>query len=104
MTSRTMHFTNNYGESVRLKVTYRDGSTDEITLDDNNTQSLEIKGTLFLEPEDCDVVVAVYKLYDDTSKEQRTIPPGKNDVNIFIKKGDVNPVISVFSHNWNIEQ
>ena len=104
MTSRTMHVTNNCGESVRVKVTYRDGNTDDITLDNNETQSFEIRGTIFMEPDECEVVVVVYKIDDDISKQQRTIAAGKNEVNVFIKQGNTSPVISVLSPTWNIEK
>jgi hypothetical protein len=38
-----MHVTNNYGESVRVKViNYDVQTTDDITVDNNDTQSLKI--------------------------------------------------------------
>jgi hypothetical protein len=99
-----MHVTNNCGESVRVKVTYRDGNTDDITLDNNDTQSLEIRGTIFMEPQECEVDVVVYKLDDDTSKVQRTIAAGQNEINIFIKKDNRSLVISVLPHTWNMDK
>ena len=43
MTSITMHVTNNYGESVRVEVINYDVlTTDNITVDNNDTQTLEI--------------------------------------------------------------
>ena len=50
MASRTMHVTNNYGQSVRVRVHYQDGHTDAITLDDNDTKSFAITEATFMEP------------------------------------------------------
>jgi hypothetical protein len=41
----------------------------------------------------CELKVIVYKIGEDTPKQQRTIQPGKNKVNVIIKKGNTSPVI-----------
>lgn len=96
MTSRTMHITNNYGESVRVEV-FNEGAltTDDITLDNNDTRSLEIIGEVYgiIPLEHCELQVIVYKIGEDTPKGQRTIQPGNNEVNVIIKKGNTSPVI-----------
>ena len=93
MASRTMHITNNSGESVRVEVVYRDTSADNITMDDNGTRSLEIKEPLFVDLDHCRVSVLVYKLGEDTPKEKRIIESSQNEVNVIIKKGNTGPAI-----------
>lgn len=93
MASRTLHITNNSGESVRVEVIYRDTSVDNITVDDNTTRSLEIKEPLFVDLDHCRVRMLVYKLGEDTPKEERIIESGQNEVNVIIKKGNTGPAI-----------
>ncbi|MEG4242991.1 hypothetical protein QUA51_09820 [Microcoleus sp. Pol10_D6] len=98
MTSRTMHVTNHYGESVRVEViNYGALTTDDITVDNNDTRSLEIIGEVYgvVGYWNCELKVIVYKIGEDTPKEERTIQPGKNEVNIIITKGNTSPVILV---------
>jgi len=79
MTSRTVQVANNYGESVRVKVIYRDGNTEDIALDNNKIKVFEINTVgIFLEPEDCDLNIIVYKLDDDILPDKRIIPANKN--------------------------
>jgi len=93
MASRAINITNNFGESIRVQVVYRDSSYDDIIVDDNDTRSLEIKGTYFMDPDQCRVGVLVYKLGEDTPKEERIIEEGRNAVNVIIKKGNTGPAI-----------
>jgi hypothetical protein len=96
MASRTMHITNNYGESVRVEVINEGAlTTDDITLDNNDTRSLEMIGEVYgiIGYWDCELKVIVYKIGEDTPKQQRTIQPGTNEVNVIIKKGNTSPVI-----------
>jgi hypothetical protein len=88
-----MNITNNFGESVRVQVVYRDASVDDITVDDNDTRSLDIKGNIFMEPDECPVGVLVYELGEDTPKEELIIKEGRNAVNVIIKKGKTGPAI-----------
>lgn len=88
MTSRTVQVANNYGESVRVKVTYRDGNSEDIALDNNKSKVFEISRVHFLEPDDCDLKIFVYKLDDDILPDQRIIPANKNNYLVNIKKGD----------------
>jgi len=98
MTSRTMHITNNYGESVRVEV-FNEGTlfTDDITVDNNDTRSLEIIVEVYgiVNYGNCELKVIVYKIGEDTPKQQQTIQPGKNEVNVIIKKGNTSPIILV---------
>jgi hypothetical protein len=91
-----MHITNNYGESVRVEV-FNEGTlfTDDITVDNNDTRSLEIIVEAYgiVSYGNCELKVIVYKIGEDTPKQQRTIQPGKNKVNVIIKKGNTSPVI-----------
>lgn len=98
-----MHVTNNCGESVRVKVIYRDGNTEDIILDNNKTQSFQIRGTLFMEPDDCEVDVVVSKL-NNILIQKKPIPIAKNEVSVFINKGNVSPEIVVILHTWNIDK
>jgi|SRR4028118_975471 len=98
MAPRIMHITNNYGESVRVEVmNYGALTTDDITVDHNDTRSLVIIGAVYgvIGEGECELEVIVYKIGEDTPKEQRTIQPGNNEVNIIIKKGNTSPVILV---------
>ncbi|MEG5043470.1 hypothetical protein [Microcoleus sp. B4-C1] len=98
MTSRTMHITNHYGESVRVEViNYGALTTDDITVDNNDTRTLEIIGEVYgvVGYWNCELKVIVYKIGEDTPKEERTIQPGKNEVNVIITKGNTSPVILV---------
>jgi hypothetical protein len=94
MTSRTMHITNNYGESVWVEV-FNDGTlfTDDITVDNNDTRSLEIIWEVYGVVGSYELEVRVYKIGEDIPKGQRTIQPGKNEVNVIIKKGNTSRVI-----------
>ncbi len=98
MTTRTMHLTNHYGESVRV-VVFNEGAltTNDITLDINDTRSLQIIGEVYgiIGFWDCELKVIVYKFGEDTPKNQRTIQPGTSEVNVIIKKGNTSPVILV---------
>jgi len=98
MAPRTMHLTNHYGESVRV-VVFNEGAltTDDITLDINDTRSLQIRGEVdgirgFW---DCELEVTVYKIGEDTPKDQQIIQPGTSELNVIIKKGNTSPVILV---------
>jgi|GEM_PF-2985563 len=93
MASRTMHITNNSGESVRVELVYWDTSVDNITVDDNGTRSLGIREPIFVDLDQCRVGVLVYKLGEDTPKEERIIESGQNEVNVIIKKGNTGPAI-----------
>lgn len=98
MAPRIMHITNNYGESVRVEVmNYGALTTDDITVDYNDTRSLVIIGAVYgvIGEGECELEVIVYKIGEDTPKEQRTIQPGNNEVNVIIKKGNTSPVILV---------
>jgi len=89
MTSRTVQVANNYGESVRVKVIYRDGNTEDIALDNNKIKVFEINTVgIFLEPEDCDLNIIVYKMDDDILPDKRIIPANKNNYLVNIKKGN----------------
>jgi len=92
-----MHVTNNYGESVRVEVINYDGqTTDDITVDNNDTQSLKIIKDVYGIAHTRELEVIVYKIGEDTPKEQRTVQLGKNEVvNVIITKGNTSPVILV---------
>lgn len=94
MTSKIMHITNNYGESVRVEV-FNDGTlfTDDITVDNNDTRSLEIIWEVYGVVSSDELEVTVYKIGEDTPKGQRTIQPRKNEVNVIIKQSNTSPVI-----------
>ncbi len=98
MAFRTMHLTNHYGKSVRV-VVFNEGAltTNDITLDINDTRSLQIIGEIYgiIGFWDCELKVIVYKIGEDTPKDQRTIQPGTSEVNVIIKKGNTSPVILV---------
>ena len=88
MTSRTVQVANTYVESVRVKVIYRDGNIEDITLDNNNIKVFEISRVHLLEPEDCELNIFVYKLGDDILPDKRIIPANKNNYLLTIKKGN----------------
>ena len=88
MTSRTVQVANTYGESVRVKVIYRDGNIEDITLDNNKIKVFEISGIHFLEPHECELNIFVYKLGDDILPDKRIIPANKNNYLVNIKKGN----------------
>ncbi len=98
MALRTMHLTNHYGESVRV-VVFNEGAltTDDITLDINDTRSLQIIGEVdgIIGFWDCELEVTVYKIGEDTPKDQQIIQPGTSELNVIIKKGNTSPVILV---------
>ena len=90
MTSRTVQVANNYGESVRVKVIYRDGNIEDIALDNNKIKVFEISSVgVFLEPDACDLNIIVYKLGDDILPDKRIIPANKNNYLLNIKKGNI---------------
>ena len=93
-----MHLTNHYGESVRV-VVFNEGAliTDDITLDINDTRSLQIIGEVdgIIGFWDCELEVKVYKIGEDTPKDQQIIQPGTSELNVIIKKGNTSPVILV---------
>lgn len=89
MTSRTVQVANTYGESVRVKVIYRDGNIEDITLDNNQIKVFEISDVNFLEPHQCDLHIFVYKLGDDILPDKRIIPANKNNYLLNIKKGNI---------------
>jgi len=101
MTSITMHITNNYGESVRVEVINYDVlTTDNITVDNNDTQTLEIIKDVYGIAYTRDLEVIVYKIGEDTPKDQQTIQLGskigENEVvNVIITKVNTSPVILV---------
>jgi len=95
MTSRTVQVANTYGESVRVKVIYRDGNIEDITLDNNNIKVFEISDVHFLEPQDCELNIFVYKLGDDILPAKRIIPANKNNYLVSIKKGNTGLETSV---------
>jgi hypothetical protein len=96
-----MHITNNYGESVRVEVFNCDIlTTDNITVNNNDAQTLEIikdvEGIAYTR----DLEVSVYKIGEDTPKDQKTIQlaskVGENEVvNVIITKVNTSPVILV---------
>ncbi len=95
MTSITMHFTNNYGESVRVEVINYDAlTTDNIIVDNNDTQTLEIIKEVYGIVYTRDVEVIVYKIGEDTPKKKQTVQLGKNEVvNVTITQSNTNPII-----------
>jgi len=100
MASITMHVTNNYGESVRVEVINYDVlTTDDITVDNNDTQTLEIIKDVYGIAHTRELEVIVYKIGEDTPKDQQTIQLGKmgeNEVvNVIITKVNTSPVILV---------
>jgi len=96
-----MHITNNYGESVRVEVINYDVlTTDNITVDNNDTQTLEIIKDVYGIAYTRDLEVIVYKIGEDTPKDQQTIQLGskigENEVvNVIITKVNTSPVILV---------
>jgi hypothetical protein len=95
-----MHITNNYGESVRVEVINYDVlTTDDITVDNNDTQTLEIIKDVYGIAHTRELEVIVYKIGEDTPKDQQTIQLGKmgeNEVvNVIITKVNTSPVILV---------
>ncbi len=96
MASRTMHVTNNYGQSVRVRVHYQDGHTDAITLDDNDTKSFAITEATFMEPHQWGVQVAVYRIGKKVPSDSLSMEIEQNEVNVIIKIGDdIIPLIFV---------
>ena len=95
MTSITMYVTNNYGESVRVEVINYDAlMTGNITVDNNDTQSLEIIKEVYGIVYTHDVEVIVYKIGEDTPKIKQTVELGKNEViNVIITKNNTSPMI-----------
>lgn len=89
MNSRTVEVANNYGKSVRLKVTYQDGNVENITLDNNKIKVFEISSVgIFREPDDCELKICVYSLDDNILPQERIIRANKNNYLVNINKGN----------------
>ncbi len=99
MTFITMHITNNYGESVRVEVINYDVlTTDDITVDNNDTQTIEIMKDVYGIAYTRDLEIIVYKIDEDTPKYQQTIQLrskiGENEVvNVIVTQSNTSPII-----------